>query len=190
MKFMRNKKINKKINLLLNEVSGEDVPAAQEVPFIPQTPAQNIPSIGAPGVPSGTPPWRPAPYIVPAGTPPELWGDPSFWFWLTTGAATWPVTGTQGVVIDVLQNEFVEIEDMLDDERERRRERIRPKSSGEDDNGFDIYPGFAQPTRIPKNLIKHLPKFPTPGWQNYFQNGGGWWYAPHHSPNNPNHNMP
>ena len=186
---MRNTKINKKINLLLNEISGSDVPPSEGIPYY-QTPAQNIPSIGAPGVPSGTPPWRPAPYIPQPGSPPEFWGDPEFWFWTLTGAAEWPLTGSEGVVLDFMQDNYQDIEGMQDEENERFREHIKPKSIGEDDNGFDIYPGFSQPVRIPKHLIPNIPKWGEPGWQNYFQNGGSWWYCPHHSPNNPHHNTP
>jgi hypothetical protein len=167
---MNNKKITKKINFLLKE----------EV--LPGWTDPSIPQIGSPDGP-----------VAPL--PKDRTWNPNWW---TDGDL---IDGVRGVHPWWDIPEFLPLIPYLDpflspfgDHNPSNNDTPRDDSDGddavqEDDNGFEITPGFSQPARIPAHLIPNIPKSPNIGWENYFEEPAGsgqWWYCPYGSPNNPN----
>jgi hypothetical protein len=159
---MNNKKINKKINFLLKE----DVP---------------LPEIGAPGGPIS-----PYPHDGYGG----LSNDD-----IVRGIEELPWLHPLADPL-VLPQFFPYLDPFLSPFGDRNPPNGTPQNPDggedmeeEDDEGFQVTPGFPPPNRIPPNLIPNIPQQPAPGWENYFQappGSGQWWYCPYGSPNNPN----
>ncbi len=169
---MNNKKITKKINFFLKE----DVLPGWNDPSVPQ--------IGAPKGPI-------TPYPTDGTWNPNWWGEDDATDVIRGVHPWWDIPELLPLIpyFDPFLSPFGDHNPSNNDTPGDDPDDGGGDYVEEDDNGFEITPGFPQPNRIPANLIPNIPTQPAPGWENYFQEppgSGQWWYCPYGSPNNPN----